>query len=80
MHLTVLSGDASVSVEYHGSVVIQSGRTAFEQRSDQHDVVGGGYLTVEAGRRTGNGFGQVEQIGIFCLAEIRSVMEFLKNY
>lgn len=58
--------------------MIQSGGTAFEQGGDQHDVVGGGYLTVEAGGRTGDGLCQVEQTGVFRLTEIRCVMEFLE--
>ena len=80
MHLAVFPGHASICIENNGCIVVQAGCPTFEKGSDQHDVVGGCQFTIESGRRTGDRFGQVEQVGVFGLTEIRGVMQFLEYY
>lgn len=70
MHFTILSGHASVAVEHHCRIVVQTRSSLLEKRSDENDFVHSRQLGVKAGGRAGDGFGKVEQVGIFRLAEI----------
>ena len=40
--------------------------------------MGGSQLSVESSRWTGNGLSQIKETGIFGLAEIQRIMQFLK--
>ena len=80
VHFAVLSGDAAIGLQYHGGIVVDAGCTALEQR--QHDdhaqFLGQGAERLRG--RAGNGFCQVAQAGVFFLAEIQAVVQFLQNY
>jgi len=80
VHFAVFPGDGSVLVEDDGRIVIQSRSPAFKKRCNENDTRLTGDLAVKVGRRPRNGFGPVETFGIFGLAEIQAVMQFLEYY
>lgn len=58
--------------------MIQPRSTALEERSNNHYAQILGQLAVEFGRRTRDGFSEVEVLHILYLAEVERVMKFLQ--
>ena len=80
VHLAVFAGDRCVALKDHGSVVVEPRCAALEEGSDEHYGVATSEFAEKLGRRTGNGFGEVEKLRVFCLTEIRSVVQFLQHH
>ena len=78
MHLAVFSGYASILLNHHRRIVIQPRSTALEERSNNHYAQILGQLAVEFGRRTRDGFSEVEVLYILYLAEVERVMKLLQ--
>ena len=76
MHLAIDAAQFSIRIEDRGRVVIEAGRALLEERRDQHDFIllGGGGELFRA--RAGNRLRQIEQSGVFALAEILRLEEF----
>ena len=79
MHLAVLAGGAAVGVEHHRGVVVQAGGALLEQRADQYHAVLPGQFAEALGRGAGDGFGEVEFVHRFVLAEVRAIVQFLQQ-
>jgi len=60
----------AVRIDDGRRVVVETGRTALKQRSDDHDAVFLGQLLVSGGRRTWNRFGEIEETVFLALAKI----------
>ena len=60
--------------------MIESCSTAFKERNDEHNLMLCRNFSVELGGRAGNGFGQIEKVGVFRLAEIETVVQFLQYH
>ena len=80
VHLAIFAGDRAVALKDHGSVVVEAGCTALEEGSNEHYGVAACEFAEKLGRRTGNGFGEVEKLRVFCLTEIGSVVQFLQHH
>ncbi len=75
MHLAVEAADFAVAADDGGGVVIEAGGAALKKRDDDgyFQLAGEG---TEAGRTgSGNRLGEVEQRGVFALAEILGAEE-----
>jgi hypothetical protein len=79
MHLAVFASNRAVFLEYNGGVMVETGSTALEKGGDEHNAAFLGYTTIDIGRRTRDGFGQVEEVDILYLTEIERVVELLQN-
>ena len=80
VHLAIFAGDRAVALKDHGSVVVEPRCAALEEGSDEHYGVAACEFAEKLGRRTGNGFGEVEKFGVFCLTEIGRVVQFLQHH
>ena len=80
MHLAVFAGDRAVALKDHGSVMVEPRCATLEEGSDEHYGVAACEFAEKLGRRTGNGFGEVEKLRVFCLTEIGSVVQFLQHH
>ena len=80
MHLPVLSSYGAIGLQYHGSIVIDSGRTTLEKRQDNHDAQFARQGAECFSGGAGNGFGQVAQLGILFLAEVQTVVQLLQHH
>ena len=76
--LRYMPASRAVGVEHHGRVVIQPGRTALEQRTDDHHAVLARGRGQRLARRAGNRLGLVEARVIFALAGILPGKQFLQ--
>src|SRR5439155_5167011 len=70
VHLAILARDLSVSIDGYRRIVVNAGSALLEQRSNDHDLLLTGYLAEGFGRWSGNGFGELESLDVFRLAEI----------
>ena len=80
VHLAVGAGNAAVRLQDHGGIVINAGRTALKQRKHQHNAQFLGQLAVGLRGRPGDGLRQVAQLGVFLLAEVQTVVQFLQHH
>jgi hypothetical protein len=80
MHLAIDADERAIGIAIPikdgGRVVIEAGCTLLEQRGDQHDFIlpRGGSELFRA--RAGNRLRQIEQSGVFALAEILRLKQF----
>ena len=70
VHFAVAAREASVGVQHHRRVVVETLRAPLEERSDDDDLARGGYRAQRLGARPGNRLGEVEIAGLLGLAEI----------
>ena len=68
----------AIGVDDGRRVVIEAGGALLEQRRDDHHAQFGGERAEAIGGRPGNGFGQIEQAGVFFAAEILRAEKFLQ--
>ena len=80
VHLAVSARDGTVALEDHRRVVVEARRAALEEGGHEHHAVLAGQGTVEVGRRSGNGFGEVEVVSAFHLAEVERIVQFLQHH
>src|ERR1700676_2088675 len=73
VHLAIFAEEAAVGVEHGYGVVIDAGGAAFEKRDDQRYFALFGYLGKFFRGGTGDGFGEIEKVGVFGAAEIFAV-------
>jgi len=78
MHFAVASGDASVTFEHHGGVVVDPFGPFLEQGSDQHNAIATGHLPPK-GDVLVKGLGVLEKTDILTLAKIFTLVELLQN-
>src|SRR5208337_3714776 len=69
VHLAVDAAERAVRIEDHGSIVVEARSALLEERRDQHDFVLQGSSGEFLRARAGNWLGEIEQSGIFALAE-----------
>ena len=79
VHLAVLAGYAAVGLQDHGGVVVDAGGAALEKGKHQHHPQFPCQRAEALGRGAGDGFGQVAQLGVLFLAEVKAVVQFLQN-
>ena len=77
MHLAVFAEERAVGVEDRAGVVIDAGGAPFEQRSDNDDLFFFRDFRERFGGGAGNGFGEIEKVGIFLAAEIFAAKKFV---
>ena len=77
VHLAIFACDAAIALQDYGRIVVEARGATLKQGGDNHDAVLLGQGAEEIGRRTRDGFGQVEIVGAFHLTEIRCVVQFL---
>ena len=80
MHFPVEPEQAAVGIEHDRRVVVDPGGAAFEERSDDYRA---GLLREAAqlfAGGTGNRLGEVEELGVFTLAEIGRAEELLQTH
>ena len=70
MHLAVFSCNASVLLYYNGSIMINTGSPALEEREDQDNAELLRKSTVGLCRRTRNRFSKVAEGCLFMLTEV----------
>jgi hypothetical protein len=75
MHLAVESAQGTIRVESGSCVVVHAGRASLEQRRNKYDAKLLGKRGKPDGDRARNGLCQIEQAGIFALAEILGLEE-----
>ena len=80
VHLAIFPGNATILFKHHSRVVIESGRTAFEERCYQHDAVFLGHGTIKVRGASGNGFGKIEVFRALHLTKVKRVVQFLKHH
>ena len=80
MHLAVLAGDGTIGLDDDGSVVVDARGAALKKREHQHHAQFLGQGAEGLGGRTGDGLCQVTQTGVFLLAEIKGIVQFLKDH
>ena len=80
MHLAIFAGDGAVALKDHGGVVVEPRCATLEEGSNEHYGVATSEFAEKLGRRAGNGFGEVEKFGFFCLTEIGGVVQFLQHH
>ncbi len=75
VHLAVDSAQRAITLQERHCIVIEPGRAALEEGSDDHHL----FLPRDGGKplrgRAGDGLRQIEELGIFALAEILSAEE-----
>ena len=74
MHLAIFAGDRAVALKDHGGVVVEPRCATLKEGGDEHYGVATSESAEKLGRRTGDGFGEVEKLRVFCLTEIRGVV------
>ena len=79
VHLAISACDAAIDIEDDRRVMIETWGTTFEETRDEHDVVLSCFLRIELCCIAWNGLGIAEVHHIFRLAEVRAVVQFLKN-
>ena len=80
VHLAVASGDFAVFFNHHGRVVVEAGAPFFEQACHQHHAQFPGQPAEALRAGPGDGFCQVEEVGVLGLAEVGGVVEFLQYH
>ncbi len=75
MHLAIEPGEGSVFVQNGGGVVIEAGGAAFKERGDDDDLLFAGDGAEALGAGTGDGLGEIEERGVFALAEVLGAEE-----
>ena len=70
MHLAIFAGERSIVLENCGGVVVDAGSTAFEQGSDDSDMLFFRDAAKFFRRGAGNGLGEIEERVIFPLTKI----------
>ena len=70
----------SVTLDYHGGIVVHARRTAFEHRTDDDDAEFLRERGQRLGRRAGDGLGLVEAFYVFVLAEIHAGVQLLQQH
>ena len=78
VHLAVEAEQRAIGVDDRGGVVIEAGGALFEQRRDDDDAQFGGQRAEAVGGRARDGFGEIEQAGVFFAAEILRAEQFLQ--
>src|ERR1019366_2148589 len=78
MHLAVFAKERSIGVYNCGSVVINTGGAALEQRPNDGDVQAAREFRKGLGRRPRNRFREFKEIRIFLAAEILRAKQFLQ--
>ena len=79
VHLAIAPGQRTIIFEYHRGIVVEAGGAAFEHRADHDQTVVPGQPTQVAGGGAGYRLGKVETLGIFGLAKIRVIVQFLQQ-
>lgn len=80
MHLAIFARNGTVALKDHGSVVVEARCAALEERGDEHNGVSACEIAEKCSRGPRNGFGEIEKFGVFCLTEIRRVVQFLQHH
>ncbi len=75
VHLAIEPGEGAVFVQDGGGVVIKPGRAALKERGDDDDFFFAGDCAEAFGAGTGDGLGEIEERGVFALAEILRAKE-----
>ena len=70
MHLAIFSGERSILLDNGGGVVVDAGSTAFEQGSDDSDMLFFRDAAKFFRRGAGNRLGEIEERVIFPLTKI----------
>src|SRR5262249_60849516 len=80
VHLAVFSEITSIGVYYRAGVVIDASCPAFEEGSNDDNLLFLGDLREPFGCGTRNRFGKIEKSCIFCAAEILAAAKFVHAY
>ena len=78
MHFAVNAEQRAVGVDDDGRIVVDARRAPLKQRSDDDYPQLGGQPAKRCGGWTGDGFGQIEERGIFLAAEILRAEQLLE--
>ena len=78
MHLAIDAEQRPIGVDDRGGIVIDARRAPLEQRADDDDAQLAREAAERIGGRSRNGFGQIEQRGVFLAAEILRAEQFLQ--
>jgi hypothetical protein len=79
VHLVVFAGDGAVALNDHCRVVVEACCALLEKGGDDDDIALFGNGSEELCRWAGNGLGEVEEVDIFRLTEIKTVVQFLED-
>ena len=77
VHLAIFACDAAIALQNYGRIVVKARGATLKQGGDNHDAVLLGQGAEEVGRRTRDGFSQVEIVSAFHLTEIWCIVQFL---
>src|SRR4029077_3265433 len=77
VHLAVFAEERAVGIEDGASVVINASGPAFEEGNDQDDFQFFRNLRERVGGGAGDGFREIEKIGVFGAAKIFAAKEFI---
>ncbi len=80
MHLAEGADQASGLVEHHGGIVIHPSGATLEDGADDHQAEFGGQTGQTLGGRTFEGLGEIEDLGVFGLAEVVAGMQLLQHH
>ena len=80
VHLAVFARDGTVALKDYGGVVVEARCAALEERGDEHNGVAACEIAEKCGRGPRDGFREIEKFGVFCLTEIRRVVQFLQHH
>ena len=78
MHLAIDAEQRAIGVDDRRGVVVEAGGALLEQRGDDHHAEFGGQRAQAVGGGAGDGFGEIEQAGVFFAAEILRAEQFLQ--
>ena len=79
MHLAVLSGNRTILFNDNCGIVINSRSASLEEGKDQDNAKFPGQCAITLRRWSRNRFREVTDGGLFCLAEINTIVKFLKD-
>ena len=78
VHLPVFSGNAAILLQDHGRIVVKPRGPSLKEREDQDNAKFTCERSEPLSGRSRNRLGEVTDVGLLCLAEIHTIMKFLK--
>jgi hypothetical protein len=79
VHLAIFAEVGAVGVEDGAGIVVNAGGAAFKNGNDESNFLFFGDLGEALGGRTGNGFGEIEEFGVFGAAKIFAGEKFVET-
>jgi len=77
VHLAIETEERAIGVDDDGGVVVEAGGAFFEKGCHDDDAKFGGEWLETLGGRAGDGFGEIEEAGVFFAAEVLGAEKFL---